>query len=181
MARISQYKALGTSLGGYKSTLSKVQSMEYAKKHSDWKAGEQKSLYSEIGGTVSNILGIVKEHTLAKKQKARQQKYDDKYLPLDKPDRPQVSGPEMYSPEELTAEDMPSDFDASAPIPGLESSWDVGMKGEQSIGEAPAEVDYSGAATAGQRGGQSRKITIKPEGAGALPIGQVFLLQKKVE
>ena len=56
MARKSQYKAVGTSLGGYKSTLSKVQSMEYAKKHSDWKAGEQKSLYSEIGGTVSNIL-----------------------------------------------------------------------------------------------------------------------------
>ena len=134
MARISQYKALGTSLGGYKSTLSKVQSMEYAKKHSDWKAGEQKSLYSEIGGTVSNILGIVKEHTLAKKQKARQQKYDDKYLPLDKPERPHVPGPEPYQ-EELIGDigvdpDAGADFDASAPIPCLESSFEEGMKGE---------------------------------------------------
>ena len=171
MARIAQYKALGTSLGGYKSTLSKVQSMEYAKKHSDWKAEEQKSLYNEIGGTVSNILGIAKEKILSDRQKARQEKFDAMFLPKDKPDRPQVSGPEMYSPEELTAEDMPSDFDASAPIPGLESSWDEGMKGEQSIGEAPAEIDYSGAATAGQGATQYRKITPKPEGAGALPIG----------
>ena len=134
MARISQYKALGKGLGGYKSTLSKVQSMEYAKKHSDWKAGEQKSLYSEIGGTVSNILGIVKEHTLAKKQKARQQKYDDKYLPLDKPERPHVPGPEPYQ-EELIGDigvdpDAGADFDASAPIVGLESSFEEGMKGE---------------------------------------------------
>ena len=61
MARISQYKALGTKMGGYKSTLSKVQSMEYAKKHADWKAGEEKALYGEIGKTVSNIIGIAQE------------------------------------------------------------------------------------------------------------------------
>ena len=168
MARISQYKALGTGLGGYKTTLSKVQSMEYAKKHSDWKAGEQKSLYNEIGGTVSNILGIVKEQTLAKQQKARQQKYDDKYLSLDKPERPQIE--EQFSfQEEMIGDvgidpDAGADFDASAPIVGLDSSWDVGMKGEQDIGKAPAEVDtdYSQAATAGQGATQYKKITPKP-------------------
>ena len=68
MARISQYKALGTKLGGYKSTLSKVQSAEYAKKHADWKAGEEKALYSQIGGSVANIIGIAKEANLARKQ-----------------------------------------------------------------------------------------------------------------
>ena len=79
MARISQYKALGTKLGGYKATLSKVQSQEYAKAHADWKAGEAKSLYGEIGGSVANILGIIDE---SKKLKAMQ--------PLDTPDRPQL-------------------------------------------------------------------------------------------
>ncbi len=53
------------------------------------------------------------------------------------------------------------------------------MKGEQSIGEAPAEIDYSGAATAGQGATQYRKITPKPEGAGALPIGTGVLCRKR--
>ena len=61
MARISQYKALGTSLGGYKKSQSELQSKEYAKRHSDWKAQEQKALYGEIGGTVANIIGITQE------------------------------------------------------------------------------------------------------------------------
>ena len=131
MARISQYKALGTSLGGYKSTLSKVQSMEYAKKHSDWKAGEEKSLYNEIGGTVSNILGIVKEKELSKRQEAKEQEFRDKYIRLDEPDRPVVEGPAMYSPEII---DVGDEF-----MPGPMENLDI--LDVQDIGEAPVEEE----------------------------------------
>ena len=68
MARVSQYKALGTKLGGYKSTLSKIQSKEYGKKHADWKAQEEISLYNQIGGTVANVIGIAQESRLAREQ-----------------------------------------------------------------------------------------------------------------
>mgnify|MGYP003632215021 CR=1 FL=1 len=130
MARISQYKALGTKMGGYKTTLSKVQSMEYAKKHSDWKAGEEKSLYNEIGGTVSNILGIVKEKELLKRQESKEQEFRDKYIRLDEPDRPVVEAPaEIYSPEDLDIADMPS------PAVNLDI-LDV-----QDIGEAPVKEE----------------------------------------
>ena len=40
MARVAQYKALGSKLGGYRKTLSDVGAKEYAKKHADWKAAE---------------------------------------------------------------------------------------------------------------------------------------------
>jgi len=68
MARISQYKSLGKKLGGYKATQSKVQSLEYAKRHADWKAGEQKALYGQIGGSIANIIGIAQEKRLAREQ-----------------------------------------------------------------------------------------------------------------
>jgi len=68
MARVSQYKALGTKLGGYKTTLSKVQSMEYGKKHADWKAQEEISLYNQIGGTVANVIGIAQESRRTREQ-----------------------------------------------------------------------------------------------------------------
>ena len=68
MARVGQYKALGTKLGGYKSTLSKIESKEYGKKHADWKAAEETSLYNQIGGTVANVIGIVQEQRLAREQ-----------------------------------------------------------------------------------------------------------------
>ena len=68
MARVSQYKALGTKLGGYKSTLSKIESKEYGKKHADWKAQEEISLYNQIGGTVANVIGIAQESRLAREQ-----------------------------------------------------------------------------------------------------------------
>jgi len=94
MARVGQYKALGTKLGGYKSTLSKIESKEYGKKHADWKAQEQISLYNEIGGTVANIIGIAKE---AKELK--------KLQPLERPDRPTV-GPSQMQPDEISSEDF---------------------------------------------------------------------------
>ena len=134
MARISQYKALGTKMGGYKTTLSKVQSMEYAKKHSDWKAEEQKSLYNEIGGTVSNILGIAKEKILSDRQEAKHQELKDIYLPKEKPEMPKSPGLDPQEPEMIgdvgVDADAGADFDADAPIPGLESSWSAGMKDE---------------------------------------------------
>jgi len=68
MARVGQYKALGTKLGGYKSTLSKIESKEYGKKHADWKAAEEISLYNQIGGTVANVIGIAQESRLAREQ-----------------------------------------------------------------------------------------------------------------
>ena len=68
MARVGQYKALGTKLGEYKTTLSKVESMEYGKKHADWKAAEETSLYGQIGGSVANVLGIVQESRRTREQ-----------------------------------------------------------------------------------------------------------------
>ena len=151
MARISQYKALGTKMGGYKTTLSKVQSMEYAKKHSDWKAGEEKSLYNEIGGTVSNILGIVKEKELSKRQDAKEQEFRDKYMRLDEPDRPKVPG---LAPQEPEIIDVGDEF-----MPGPMENLDI--LDVQDIGDAPVGVDYSQAATAGQGATQYKKIIPK--------------------
>ena len=102
MARISQYKALGTKMGGYKTTLSKVQSMEYAKKHADWKAGEQKALYGEIGGTVANIIGIADETRKLKDLESRRKSLLE---PMAKPDRPTV-GVGTQEPDEITAGDF---------------------------------------------------------------------------
>ena len=176
MARISQYKSLGTKMGGYKTTLSKVQSMEYAKKHSDWKAGEEKSLYNEIGGTVSNILGIVKEKELSKRQDAKEQEFRDKYMRLDEPDRPKVPG---LAPQEPEIIDVGDEF-----MPGPMENLDI--LDVQDIGDAPVGVDYSQAATAGQGATQYKKIIPKTNyrdiinkhtGAGALPMTGVHLAE----
>ena len=69
MARVAQYKALGSKLGGYRKTLSDVGAKEYAKKHADWKASEEKGLYSQIGGSVANIIGIASEVSQLKQLK----------------------------------------------------------------------------------------------------------------
>ena len=69
MARVAQYKALGSKLGGYRKTLSDVGTKEYAKKHADWKAAEEKGLYSQIGGSVANIIGIASEVSQLKQLK----------------------------------------------------------------------------------------------------------------
>ena len=96
MARVGQFKALGSALGGYKKTLADVQSKDYAKKYADVRAQEQVSLYNEIGGTVANIIGISQEMKELKKLK-----------PLDKPDRPNVPT-ESQAPDALSDSDMPS-------------------------------------------------------------------------
>ena len=168
MARISQYKALGTKLGGYKATLSKVQSQEYAKAHEDWKAGEAKSLYGEIGGSVANILGIIDE---SKKLKAMQ--------PLDKPERPEVKFKREEADiigdvgtDEGAGLGRFQDFDTSAPIPGLESSYTQGMKGEvelPNIPSPPERIDVTGARTAAR--GATESMRLSPDTtAGALPM-----------
>ena len=172
MARISQYKALGTKMGGYKATLSKVQSMEYAKKHADWKAGEEKSLYGEIGGSVANILGIIDE---SKKLKAME--------PLDKPGRPEVKLEQQEAEmigdvgmDEEAGLGRFQDFDTSAPIPGLESSYMQGMKGEvelPNIPSPPERIDFTGARTAAR--GATESMRLSPDTTeGALPMGGAF-------
>ena len=69
MARVSQYKALGSALGGYKKTLSDVGAKEYAKQHESFKGEQQRAMYSAIGGTVANIIGIAGEAAKAKELK----------------------------------------------------------------------------------------------------------------
>ena len=96
MARVGQFKALGSALGGYKKTLADVQSKDYAKKYADVRAQEQVSLYNEIGGTVANIIGISQEMKELRKLE-----------PLDKPDRPNVPT-ESQAPDALSDSDMPS-------------------------------------------------------------------------
>jgi len=94
MARVGQFKALGSALGGYKKTLADVQSKDYAKKYADVQAQEAVSLYNEIGGTVANIIGIAKEKKLLKE-----------IGPLDKPERPDVPI-ESQSPDALEGVDI---------------------------------------------------------------------------
>ena len=94
MARVGQFKALGSALGGYKKTLADVQSKDYAKRYADVRAQEQVSLYNEIGGTVANIIGIAQEKKALKKLQ-----------PLDKPDRPNVPI-EPQSPDNLEGIDI---------------------------------------------------------------------------
>ena len=98
MARVGQFKALGSALGGYKKTLYDVQSKDYAKKYADVQAQEKVSLYNEIGGTVANIIGIAQE---AKRLK--------KISPLKEPGRPSVGADESYGemqPDEISSEDF---------------------------------------------------------------------------
>lgn len=94
MARVGQFKALGSALGGYKKTLADVQSKDYAKRYADVRAQEQVSLYNEIGGTVANIIGIAQEKKLLKE-----------LGPLDKPERPDVPI-ESQSPDALEGVDI---------------------------------------------------------------------------
>ena len=94
MARVGQFKALGSALGGYKKTLADVQSKDYAKRYADVRAQEQVSLYNEIGGTVANIIGIAQEKKLSKELD-----------PLDKPERPDVPI-ESQSPDALEGVDI---------------------------------------------------------------------------
>jgi len=69
MARVAQYKALGSALGGYKKTLSDVGAKEYAKQHESFKGEQQRAMYSAIGGTVANIIGIAGEAAKLKELK----------------------------------------------------------------------------------------------------------------
>lgn len=98
MARVGQFKALGSALGGYKKTLANVQSKDYAKKYADVRAQEQVSLYNEIGGTVANIIGI-----------AQEQKALKKISPLKEPGRPSVGVDKSYGemqPDEISSKDF---------------------------------------------------------------------------
>ena len=133
MARVGQFKALGSALGGYKKTLADVQSKDYAKKYADVRAQEQVSLYNEIGGTVANIIGISQEMKALKKLK-----------PLDKPDMPKVGLDESYAGEmkldALSDSDMPSDMqeinmsdsflDGSNPFGKLDTPSELKMERE---------------------------------------------------
>ena len=69
MARVGQYKALGSKLGGYRKTLSDVGAKEYAKQHESFKGEQQRAMYSAIGGTVANIIGIAGEYSKAQELK----------------------------------------------------------------------------------------------------------------
>ena len=69
MARVGQYKALGSKLGGYRKTLSDVGAKEYAKQHESFKGEQQRAMYSAIGGTVANIIGIAGEAAKLKELK----------------------------------------------------------------------------------------------------------------
>ena len=69
MARVGQYKALGSKLGGYRRTLSDVGAKEYAKQHESFKGEQQRAMYSAIGGTVANIIGIAGEAAKLKELK----------------------------------------------------------------------------------------------------------------
>ena len=178
MARISQYKALGTKMGGYKSTLSKVQSMEYAKKHADWKAGEEKALYGEIGKTVSNIIGIAQERKRLKDLE-----------PLPTPDRPEVkSGPGQQSPEDLedaggVRSQNEIDFGMESDTVGkIETSEEflAGLK-DSEVTDWPSvkplvKQDYSDAPV-GRGASQSMKLSPNTT-SGALPMVGVHLAEK---
>ena len=178
MARISQYKALGTKMGGYKSTLSKVKSMEYAKKHAAWKAGEEKALYGEIGKTVSNIIGIAQERKRLKDLE-----------PLPTPDRPEVkSGPGQQSPEDLedaggVRSQNEIDFGMESDTVGkIETSEEflAGLK-DSEVTDWPSvkplvKQDYSDAPV-GRGASQSMKLSPNTT-SGALPMVGVHLAEK---
>ena len=69
MARVGQYKALGSKLGGYRRTLSDVGAKEYAKEHAAFKGEQERGMYSTIGTTVANIIGIAGEYSKAQELK----------------------------------------------------------------------------------------------------------------
>jgi len=132
MARISQYKSLGKKLGGYKATQSKVQSLEYAKRHADWKAGEQKALYGQIGGSIANIIGIAQEKRLAREQSdmmAREfgidpgGKFAKRVTKEGKKDNPWLN---------QTDAEFWAEYDAENPIKDTQSSLFEGEPGETS-------------------------------------------------
>ena len=132
MARISQYKSLGKKLGGYKATQSKVQSLEYAKRHADWKAGEQKALYGQIGGSIANIIGIAQEKRLAREQSdmmAREfgidpgGKFAKRVTKEGKKDNPWLN---------QTDAEFWDEYDAENPIKDTQSSLFEGEPGETS-------------------------------------------------
>ena len=190
MARISQYKALGTKLGSYKSTLSKVESAEYAKKHADWKAGEQKALYGQIGGSVANIIGIAKEKRLARKQEdfmAREfgiggDKFAERVTKQGLKDNPWLEQTdEQFWADESNFEDStvvspkvkdqgdvaivagkddPYGYEEGAPYMKVPGFDKMGVNLQK---KEEAKVDYSGAVTAGQGATQYKKITSKPD------------------
>ena len=167
MARISQYKALGTKMGGYKATLSKVQSMEYAKKHADWKAGEQKALYGEIGKTVSNIIGIAQERKRLKDLE-----------PLPTPDRPEVKL-DQQSPEALedlggVRSESEIDFGMGSDAVGKIDSEAMQIRGPAfdklgiDIPPKPTPMDFTGAKVGR---GATDSMRLSPDTtAGALPM-----------
>ena len=132
MARLSQYKSLGKKLGGYKATQSKVQSLEYAKRHADWKAGEQKALYGQIGGSIANIIGIALEKRLAREQSdmmAREfgidpgGKFAKRVTKEGKKDNPWLN---------QTDAEFWDEYDAENPIKDTQSSLFEGEPGETS-------------------------------------------------
>lgn len=123
MARVGQFKALGSALGGYKKTLANVQSKDYAKRYADVRAQEQVSLYNEIGGTVANIIGIAQETKALNKLK-----------PLDKPDMPSVGVDESYG------EMQPDALEGVEIVKGKEIDFspDLTMDGEALSMRGPA-------------------------------------------
>lgn len=129
MARVGQFKALGSALGGYKKTLADVQSKDYAKRYADVQAQEAVSLYNEIGGTVANIIGIAQEKRLLKE-----------LGPLDKPERPNVPI-ESESPDALEGVDIVKGKEVDF-SPDLTIDETLQMQGPESdvVGEAPPKT-----------------------------------------
>ena len=179
MARIGQYKALGTKLGGYKTTLSKVQSMEYAKSHADWKAAEETSLYNQIGGTVANVIGIAQESRRAKEQAdmyAREfgiggDKFAERVTKEGLKDNPflQQTDEEFWSdenmsdkvfglPETVETKDTQSSF---VPDPRTEEAYQESLKNfSPSTEPGSTEQDYD---TTGGRGGSTAYRKLPPK------------------
>ena len=173
MARIGQYKALGTKLGGYKTTLSKIQSKEYAKSHADWKAAEDISLYNQIGGTVANVIGIVQEQRLAREQEdmyAREfgiggDKFAERVTKEGLKDNPFLKAQQGMTEEQIN-EQFWADENMSDRVIGLPETVDTqsslfeGKPGETSPIPSFQEQDYD---TTGGRGGSTAYRKLSPQ------------------
>jgi len=61
MPKLSKYKAAGRTAGSYQRSIGDVNKLGLGLQHAQWKGEEQRSLYGAIGGSVANIIGIIKE------------------------------------------------------------------------------------------------------------------------
>ena len=61
MPQIGTYKALGSSLGKYKASQYATETLEYAKAFETFKGSQERAMFSAIGDTVANVIGISEE------------------------------------------------------------------------------------------------------------------------